>query len=139
MIITLKQLKKSGEIIAPQTIAEAVLVNEQNGIITLKTALDKKIENIITPAGSGLKSYVQDKNVILTHSNTITANNSPQPVLLQYDNCGHIVDTKPLGKLTIFVNKTSYAVLDGTEDKEINFGDDFYTDNNNIKLNWNNI
>jgi hypothetical protein len=58
---------------------------------------------------------------------------------LQYDNCGHIVDTKPLGKLTIFVNKTSYAVLDGTEDKEINFGDDFYTDNNNIKLNWNNI
>jgi len=58
-------------------VAEAVLVKHESGIITLNTALDKKIENIITPVGSGLHSYIQDKNVILTHSNTITANDSP--------------------------------------------------------------
>lgn len=139
MIITVKQLKQNEQIIAPQTIAEAVLVNEKTGIITLNTALDRKIEKIITPDDSGLICSVEDKNVIITHSNTITANNSPQPVLLQYDNTGHIVDTKPLGKVTVFVNETPYAVLDGSEDKGINFGDDFCTDNDKIQLNWNNI
>lgn len=141
MIITLKQLKKSGEVFAPQTVAEAVLVKDGENIITLNNLLEKKLENIVTPVSSGLQAYPQGKSVVITHSNTITANESPAPVQIQYDNHGHIISTTPIGKTTVIVNNgNTYTVLDGTEDKEIRFGDDFDTDeNNNIKLKWNNI
>ena len=139
MILTVKQLKQSGETFFPQTVAEAVLVKNNGNIITLNNALEKKLESIITPAGSGLSSYIQDKSVIVTHSNTITANDSPTPIQIQYDNRGHIINTVPFGKTVVTVNKNTYTVLDGAVDKNINFGDDFNIDNNNIKLNWNNI
>lgn len=141
MIITLKQLKKSGEVFAPQTVAEAVLVKDGEEISRLDTVLEKKIEAIVTPAGSGLSAYPQGKSVTITHSNTITATESPVPVQVQYDSRGHIISTSALGKTAITVNGgTTYTVLDGTEDKQISFGDDFDTDeNNNIKLKWNDI
>lgn len=141
MIITLKQLKKSGEVFAPQTVAEAVLVKDGEEISRLDTVLEKKIEAIVTPAGSGVFAYPQGKSVIITHSNTITATESPAPVQVQYDNRGHIISAIPFGKTVVSVNGgTVYAVLDGTEDKQLSFGDDFDVDeNNNIKLKWNNI
>ena len=77
MELTIKQLKQHGQIFVPQTTAEAVLVKDGEEVITLDNMLEKKIEQIITPAGSGLQAFKQEKNIILTHSNSITANESP--------------------------------------------------------------
>lgn len=57
MILTVKQLSQNNEIIAPQTVAEAVLVKNNDTVIRLDTLLSYKQDIIITPAGSGLKMY----------------------------------------------------------------------------------
>jgi hypothetical protein len=54
MNILVKQLKHQGSAIAPQTIAEAVLVKQGNSVITLDKALELKQNTIITPNDSGL-------------------------------------------------------------------------------------
>ena len=77
MELTIKQLKQHDQIFVPQTTAEAVLVKDGGEVITLDNILKRKIEQIITPAGSGLQAFKQGSNIILAHSNSITANESP--------------------------------------------------------------
>lgn len=137
MIITVKQLKQNEQIIAPQTIAKAVLVEQQGKIITLDKVLEQN--TIITPDNSGLK-VEQREQIILTHSNVITANTNPQRLLIAYDSNGHITTAIPSGKTTISVQNTPVIESDSTNDQDLNFGDDFEIDNKNtINLKFNNI
>ncbi len=139
MEILIKQLKQNNQIFVPQTTAEAVLVKHNNITITLDKALERKIEAVVTPLGSGLDYTVSGKTIILTHSNSIEPKEEVKPLQVKFDNRGHIVETKPMGKLTVVVNNTKYIESDGTQDNALLFGDDFRTDNNFIALNWNNI
>lgn len=136
----IKQLSQNSQTFFPQTSSEAVLVKEGGEITTLDKVLNKKIENILTPAGSGLQSYKQGLNIILTHSNSIEANQHPTPNLIKYDNRGHIIETIPFGKLNVKVNSNNYIEYNGQQGQEVLMGDDFRVDqNNNIILKWTNI
>ncbi len=145
MELPIKQLKQHGKTFVPQTISEAVLVNEEQldgttMVFTLDSVLDRKVENIITPAGSGLQAIKSDKNIYINHSNSIIPNESASPVIIKYDGRGHIVETKPLGKVTMIINQNGYIQYDGSQDKNIVLGDDFDTDtDNNIILKWNHL
>ena len=122
----------------PQTVAEAVLVNG-NQVTTLDKVLPKKIEQIITPDNSGLTTSKQGTSVIVTHTNKITPNNVPKSYLMQYDQNGHIIRTEPIKKQITTVNNNVYSQYDGNADSNINFGDDFTVNNNNISLRWEDI
>lgn len=136
----IKQLSQNSQVFFPQTSSEAVLVKDGEEVTTLDKILDKKIENIITPASSGLYSYKQGQSIILTHSNSIEANQYPTPNLIRYDNRGHIIETIPFGKLNVKVNSNNYIEYNGQQGQEVLMGDDFGVDqNNNIILKWTNI
>ena len=122
----------------PQTVAEAVLVNGDQ-VTTLDKVLPKKIEQIITPNNSGLTTSKQGTSVIITHANKIMPNEAPKSYLIQYDQNGHIVSTEPIKKQITTVNNAVYSQYDGNTDSNINFGDDFTINNNNISLRWENI
>ena len=122
----------------PQTVAEAVLVNG-NQVTTLDKVLPKKIEQIITPDNSGLTTSKQGTSVIVTHTNKIIPNEAPKSYLIQYDQNGHIVSVEPIKKQITTVNNAIYSQYDGNTDSNINFGDDFIINNNNISLRWENI
>ena len=122
----------------PQTVAEAVLVNGDQ-VTTLDKVLPKKIEQIITPDNSGLTTSKQGTSVIVTHTNKITPNNVPKSYLIQYDQNGHIVSVEPIKKQITTVNNAVYSQYDGNADSNINFGDDFIINNNNISLRWEDI
>lgn len=122
----------------PQTVAEAVLVNGDQ-VTTLDKVLPKKIEQIITPNNSGLTASKQGTSVIVTHTNKIMPNEAPKSYLIQYDQNGHIVSTEPIKKQITTVNNAIYSQYDGNTDSNINFGDDFTINNNNISLRWENI
>ena len=122
----------------PQTVAEAVLVNGDQ-VTTLDKVLPKKIEQIITPDNSGLTTSKQGTSVIVTHTNKIIPNEAPKSYLIQYDQNGHIVSAEPIKKQITTVNNTIYSQYDGNADSNINFGDDFIINNNNISLRWENI
>lgn len=122
----------------PQTVAEAVLVNG-NQVTTLDKVLPKKIEQIITPDNSGLTTSKQGTSVIVTHTNKIIPNEAPKSYLIQYDQNGHIVSAEPIKKQITTVNNAIYSQYDGNTDSNINFGDDFTINNNNISLRWENI
>ena len=122
----------------PQTVAEAVLVNG-NQVTTLDKVLSKKIEQIITPDNSGLTASKQGTSVIVTHTNKIIPNEAPKPYLIQYDQNGHIISTEPIKKQITTVNNAVYSQYDGNTDSNINFGDDFTINNNNISLRWEDI
>ena len=122
----------------PQTVAEAVLVNG-NQVTTLDKVLSKKIEQIITPDNSGLTTSKQGTSVIVTHTNKIMPNETPKSYLIQYDQNGHIVSTEPIKKQITTVNNAVYSQYDGNADSNINFGDDFTINNNNISLRWEDI
>lgn len=139
MDLQVKQLKQYGEVFVPQTTAEAVLVKQGTTVYTLDKVLEKKVEQIITPAGSGLNTYKQGTSIIVTHSNTITANDTPQSVKVKYDNRGHIVETVPVSNLNVIVDTEGYTQYNGDEERNLMFGDDFGIDNNKIALKWNNI
>lgn len=140
MELTIKQLKQHEEAFVPQTTAEAVLVKDGEEIITLDNMLERKLERIITPANSGLVAYPQGTSIVLTHSNSIKANEAPIPIQVQYDNRGHIVNTIPLGKNKIVVDTELYNEYNGSEDTAILMSNDFGIDNNKrIILKWNNI
>ena len=139
MDLQVKQLKQYGEVFVPQTTAEAVLVKQGTTVYTLDKILEKKVEQIITPAGSGLNTYKQGTSIIVTHSNIITANDELQAVKVKYDNRGHIVETAPVSNLNVIVDTEGYAQYNGDEEKNLMFGDDFGIDNNKIALKWNNI
>ena len=122
----------------PQTVAEAVLVNGDQ-VTTLDKVLPKKIEQIITPDNSGLTASKQGTSVVVTHTNKITPNKVPKSYLIQYDQNGHIVSTEPIKKQITTVNNAVYSQYDGNTDSNINFGDDFTINNNNISLKWEDI
>lgn len=122
----------------PQTVAEAVLVNEDQ-VTTLDKVLPKKIEQIITPNNSGLSAFKQGTSITITHTNKITPNEVPKSYLIQYDQNGHIVNTEPTKKQIVTVNSTIYSQYNGNTDSNINFGDDFTVNNNNISLKWEDI
>lgn len=136
MIITLKQLSQDNKIIAPQTVAEAVLVKKNNNVITLNEALSNKQDTIITPAGSGLTQYPQTNSVILTHSNNVTAADSLKPRIFKYDNHGHITESAEAGKIIVKLNNETILESGTTVDQSLNFGDDFKKEDDIIKLNW---
>lgn len=119
----------------PQTVAEAVLINGDQ-VTTLDKVLPKKIENIITPNNSGLTASKQGTSVVVTHTNKIIPNEVPKSYLIQYDQNGHIVSTEPIKKQITTVNNAVYSQYDGNADSNINFGDDFTVNNNNISLKW---
>ena len=139
MELTIKQLSQHGQIFVSQTTAEAVLVKKDETIYTLDKVLETKLEQIITPAGSGINAYKQGTSVIITHSNTITANNSTQQVKIKYDSNGHIIETSPVSNLNVIVDTEGYIQYNGEEEKDLILGDDFGIDNNKIALKWNNI
>lgn len=122
----------------PQTVAEAVLINGDQ-VTTLDKVLPKKIENIITPNNSGLTVSKQETSITIAHTNKITPNEIPKSYLIQYDQNGHIVSTKPIKKQITTVNNIVYSQYDGNADSNINFGDDFTINNNNISLKWEDI
>ena len=122
----------------PQTVAEAVLVNGDQ-VTTLDKVLPKKIEQIITPDNSGLTASKQGTSVVITHTNKIMPNEAPKSYLIQYDQNGHIVNTEPIKKQITTVNNAVYSQYDGNTDSNINFGDDFTINNNNISLKWEDI
>lgn len=122
----------------PQTVAEAVLVNGDQ-VTTLDKVLSKKIEQIITPDNSGLIASKQGTSVVVTHTNKIMPNEAPKSYLIQYDQNGHIVSTEPIKKQITTVNNAVYSQYDGNTDSNINFGDDFTINNNNISLRWEDI
>lgn len=122
----------------PQTVAEAVLINRDQ-ITTLDKVLPKKIENIITPNNSGLTVSKQGTSITIAHTNKITPNEIPKSYLIQYDQNGHIVSTEPIKKQITTVNNIVYSQYDGNADSNINFGDDFTINNNNISLKWEDI
>ena len=122
----------------PQTVAEAVLVNGDQ-VTTLDKVLPKKIEQIITPDNSGLTTSKQGTQVVVTHTNKIIPNEALKSYLIQYDQNGHIVSAEPIKKQITTVNNTIYSQYDGNADSNINFGDDFTINNNNISLRWENI
>lgn len=122
----------------PQTVAEAVLINGDQ-VTTLDKVLPKKIENIITPNNSGLTASKQGTSVVVTHTNKIIPNEAPKSYLIQYDQNGHIVSTEPIKKQITTVNNIVYSQYDGNTDSNINFGDDFNINNNNISLKWEDI
>lgn len=122
----------------PQTVAEAVLVNGDQ-VTTLDKVLPKKIEQIITPDNSGLTASKQGTSVVVTHTNKIMPNEVPKSYLIQYDQNGHIISTEPIKKQITTVNSIIYSQYDGNTDSNINFGDDFTINNNNISLKWEDI
>lgn len=122
----------------PQTVAEAVLINGDQ-VTTLDKVLPKKIENIITSNNSGLTVSKQGTSITITHTNKITPNEIPKSYLIQYDQNGHIVSTEPIKKQITTVNNIVYSQYDGNADSNINFGDDFTINNNNISLKWEDI
>ena len=122
----------------PQTVAEAVLVNGDQ-VTTLDKVLPKKIEQIITPDNSGLTASKQGTSVVVTHTNKIIPNEVPKSYLIQYDQNGHIISTEPIKKQITTVNNAVYSQYDGNVDSNINFGDDFTINNNNISLRWEDI
>lgn len=141
-LYTMQKLVKillANEQVFPQTVAEAVLVSKDQ-VTTLDKILDKKLENIITAQDSGLTSYKQGTSVILTHTNKITPNEEPKPLLVQHDNNGHILNTDPFKKWTIIINQQVYSQYDGSKDAVAQFSDDFKVDDsNNISLTWGRI
>lgn len=122
----------------PQTVAEAVLVDGDQ-VTTLDKVLPKKIEQIITPDNSGLTASKQGTSIVVTHTNKITPNEAPKSYLIQYDQNGHIVSTESIKKQITTVNNAVYSQYDGNTDSNINFGDDFTINNNNISLRWEDI
>lgn len=122
----------------PQTVAEAVLVNDDQ-VITLDKVLPKKIEQVITPGNSGLTASKQGTSVVVTHTNKITPNEVPRSYLIQYDQNGHIINAEPIKKQITTVDNAVYSQYDGNTDSNINFGDDFIINNNNISLKWEDI
>lgn len=138
MNLPLKFLKQDSEPFVPVTTAEAVMVQHPTGVKRLDQVLKFKIEEIVTPAGSGLTSYRQDNGaVLIAHSNSITPSTDEfKPKLLKYDNRGHIVDTQDFKQLKTVVNDVPYQQYDGSQEKVINFGTDFINDDGQIQIRW---
>lgn len=135
-MLAIKQLKSGGKVFFPQTVAEAVVVQDEKGISTLADTLQRKIEEVTVTNELTITS--SGTSVEITHTNDIDENSTPEPLQIQHNSKGHIIVTKPYGKLLIKVNdnKKEYS---GATDVTLNFGDDFQMDQDDITLRWNNI
>ena len=140
MALPLKFLKQKGETILPITVSEAVLVKTATGVKHLDEVLKMKIEEVVTPVGSGLTSQIIDNGVIIAHSNNIDPSiEELKPKLIKYDNRGHITETSDFGKLKVIVNNEEYSQYNGSSDKYLQLGDDFENNNGKIQIRWNTI
>ena len=140
MALPLKFLKQKGETILPITVSEAVLVKNATGVKHLDEVLKMKIEEVITPVGSGLTSQRIDNGVIIAHSNSINPSiEELKPKLIKYDNRGHITETSDFGNLNIIVNNENYIQYNGSSDKNLQLGDDFENNNGKIQISWKTI
>ena len=140
MSLPLKFLKQKEETILPITASEAVLVKTATGVKHLDDVLKMKIEEVVTPAGSGLTSQRIDNGVIIAHSNNIDPSiDELKPKLIKYDNRGHITETSDFGKLKVIVNDEEYSQYNGSSDKYLQLGDDFENNNGKIQIRWNTI
>ena len=140
MALPLKFLKQKGETILPITVSEAVLVKNATGVKRLDEVLKMKIEEVITPVGSGLTSQRIDNGVMIYHSNNINPSiEELKPKLIKYDNRGHITETSDFGNLNIIVNDEKYTQYNGSSDKNLQLGDDFENNNGKIQIRWNTI
>ena len=138
MSLSLKFLKQKEETILPITASEAVLVKTATGVKHLDDVLKMKIEEVVTPVGSGLTSQRIDNGVIIYHSNNINPSiEELKPKLIKYDNRGHITETSDFGKLKIIVNDEEYTQYNGSSDKNLQLGDDFENNNGKIQIRWN--
>lgn len=140
MNLPLKFLKQNEESFLPITAAEAVMVKHITGVRKLNEVLKMKIEEVVTPVGSGLTSYKIDGGVVVSHSNNIDPSvDELKPKLIKYDNRGHIVETSNFGVLKVTVNSIPYTQYDGSSTSFVNLGDDFMDSNGNIQIRWNTI
>ena len=140
MSLPLKFLKQKGETILPITVSEAVLVKTATGVKHLDEVLKMKIEEVVTPVGSGLTSQRIDNGVMIYHSNNINPSiEELKPKLIKYDNRGHITETSDFRKLKITVNDQEYTQYNGSSDKSLQLGDDFENNNGKIQIRWNTI
>ena len=140
MALPLKFLKQKEETILPITASEAVLVKTATGVKHLDDVLKMKIEEVVTPVGSGLTSQRIDNRVIIYHSNNINPSiEELKPKLIKYDNRGHITETSDFGKLKVIVNDEEYSQYNGSSDKYLQLGDDFENNNGKIQIRWNTI
>lgn len=132
----IKQLKQNGEVFFPQTSAESVLVKSGQEVITLDIILSRKIENISSDSSLTITKNASQINIF--HSNIITPNSTPSPLLIKHDQNGHISETQPAQKLIVTVASTAIE-HDGSKQTQLNMGDDFTIEDDKIQLNWNNI
>ena len=136
----LKFLKQEDQPFLPITAAEAVMVKHKLGVIRLDDALKRKIEEVVTPVGSGLTSYPIDNGVVVTHSNNIDPSvDELKPKLIKYDNRGHLVETSDFGQLKVIVNDNQHVQYDGSTTAFIRLGEDFMDSNGYIQIRWNNL
>ena len=136
----IKFLKQEGQSFLPVTAAEAVMVNHTTGVKRLDEVLKFKIEEVVTPVGSGLTSYRSNGAVYIAHSNTIDPSvDEFKPKLFKYDNRGHIVETSDFGKLKVTVNGHQHVEYDGSASSFVHFGEDFMDSNGYIQIRWNNL
>lgn len=135
----IKRLKQGSDTIAPQTVAEAVLVKQGTIVYTLDNVINRKVETIKSSPTSGITVSRTGNTVDISHTNQITPNEAIQPLQVQYDNTGHIVNTAPLGKLKVTASAEQVLEANWAQNQELNFGDDFQKDSyNNIVIRWNN-
>ena len=93
---------------------------------------------LIFPRTSQEAVLVNYENKVQTLGGYITPNESPQNIKVQYNKQGEIINTEPVEKLNIFINGEQCVKYDGNTEANLNFGDDFINENNNIKLTWGN-
>ena len=136
----LKFLKQEDQPFLPITAAEAVMVKRGSGVKRLDDILKRKIEEVVTPVGSGLTSYPVDNGVVVTHSNNINPSvDELKPKLIKYDNRGHLIETSDFGQLKVIVNNNQHVQYDGSTTAFIRLGEDFIDSNGYIQIRWNNL
>ena len=136
----LKFLKQEGQPFLPVTAAEAVMVNHVTGVRRLDDVLKFKIEEVVTPVGSGLTSYRSGGAVYIAHSNTIDPSvDELKPKLIKYDNRGHLIETSDFGQLKVIVNGNQHVQYDGSTTAYVRLGEDFMDSNGYIQIRWNNL
>lgn len=140
MNLPIKFLKQNEEPFLPVTAAEAVMVKHATGVRRLDEVLRMKIEEVVTPAGSGLTSYPVDGGVVITHSNNIDPSvDELKPKIIKYDNRGHIVEASDFGVLKVTINGNLHTEYNGSTSTFVHFGEDFMDSNGYIQIRWNNL
>ena len=136
----LKFLKQEDQPFLPITAAEAVMVKRGSGVKRLDDILKMKIEEVVTPIGSGLTSYPVDNGVVVTHSNNIDPSvDELKPKLIKYDNRGHLIETSDFGQLNVIVNNNQHVQYNGSTTAFIRLGEAFIDSNGYIQIRQTNL